>query len=125
MSQAIVVAASIPTMIPRPLSRPPVTSFYLPELHDRTGNYISEHAIADLSLISVVSNIVGGEYPNLIRVIGVDVAAGRTWDASEEIAVQAFEQAIDYFGFIPAAMRPFLEEAIGVNTLRSMEREAA
>lgn len=109
------------------LSGPPKTpkTFYLPELWDRPGNYISEHMLADMSRIAIVSNIVGGEYPNLVKVIAVDTAAGRAFDASEEIAQQAFEQAMDVYGFIPAGMRPFLEEHIGINTLRSMELEAA
>ena len=121
MSQADLRVTTIP-------SAPPTLAaltLYFPEIQHKAGAYIPEMAVADSARARIVADIATGQCENVTRVIGVDLANGRSFDASSEIAREVLDRVLDVDGRIPNHCREFLETHLGVFTVMAAEWDAA
>jgi hypothetical protein len=100
-------------------------TFYIPVISHRNGPYFPERNVADSSLWQITSDIASAQYEHVTKVIAVDVAAGRSWDASAEVAREVLAQCLDYEGEVPDWCEEFLETHLGVNTVQRALSEAA
>lgn len=105
--------------------RPFPTAHYFVVIADPTGDYIPESSISELCRDCVISDIAGGQHRNVRRVIAADLATGKTWDASKEVAREVLNQCIDIDGEIGDWCIDFLEEILGCNYVRACCVEAA
>lgn len=98
---------------------------YIPEIHHQTGNYFPELRKWDTSKPAIVADICRAQHDDVIRVIAVDLACGKSWDASKEIAQAVLDAVIAEYGHVPNWCLNFCQEHLGVAYVGQAEREAA
>lgn len=122
MSQANRLQSTIPseTASPRLLT-------YLAEVRNPRGfgTYLPEVDTTDTRRDALISDITGGQIENVVRVLCLDIAAGKCTDASAEIAAEVAAQAIDRFGFVPSTLRGFVDAHLPLIVVNALEMEAA
>lgn len=106
-------------------ARPTPAVIYLPEVHSKGGNYFPELRTGDTSKHTIVADIASAQHDSVTRVIAIDIASGTSWDASKEIAQAVLDVILEDYSRVPAWCVDFLEEHLGVNYVRSVERTAA
>lgn len=122
MLQAI--HATTPILVPPASGPAPSTQYFVVIAHIH-GDYIPESSLSELNRDCTVSDIAGGQHEHVRKVIAVDLASGRTWDATVEIARDVLNQCLDVEGTIPDCCRDFLEDVLGWHHVRRCEFEAA
>lgn len=116
--------------------RPPVVEpvRYFPEAYNFTrgpysgirslsGTYFPELRTGDYTKATIVADIASAQHEDIKRVIAVDLASGKCWDASKEIAWDVLEIFRTDRDEIPDWGRPFLEEHLGIAVVNIAERE--
>lgn len=103
----------------------PARVMYLPEVHSFGQVYFPELKASDTTKAMLVADIASAQHEEIGRVIAVDVASGKSWDASAEIARDVLRTMLDERGEIPRWCLDFLEEHLGVATVALAQREAA
>lgn len=111
------------TMIPSAATAS--TVIYLPEIHSKGGNFFPELRKGDTTKSALVSDICHSMHGDTWRVIAIDLANGTSWDASKEIAQAVLDVILTDYSRVPAWCVDFVEEHLGVNYVRSCERQAA
>jgi hypothetical protein len=121
MPQADSVSTTLAAVTVGPLSPAP---WYLPIIHSaKAGAFFSDLSLDQaLSKAELVQDIADGQHENVDRVIGINVEAGASWDASREIA-QAVLDTLPYNEPIPAYVFDFLEDHLGCQVMARVERE--
>ena len=81
----------------------------------------------NLTRDQIISCIASGEWDSLLKVVASDQSTGKCWDATQEIARAALEQAIDRHGSdsVPRNCLAFAEDVLGLNSTRAFLRPAA
>jgi hypothetical protein len=86
------------TQIARTTIRPatPAPVHYFPEVHSGFDGelYFPELGVGDTTFATIVADIASAQHEDIVRVIAVDLANGRSWDASKEIAKEVLHQVI-------------------------------
>jgi hypothetical protein len=100
------------------------TQIYVPQQDScprREGKtYIPEIPFGRLGKAEVIADIASAEHEEVV--IGVDLSAGTSWDASKEIAQAVLELVLRDDDRTPAWCIDFLREQLGVNYVRAAER---
>ena len=98
--------------------------FYIPEVFTRDGGpYFPELNASDTTKATIVADIASAQHEDIVRVIAVDVANGKSWDASKEIAYEVLQTVISEHGEVPRWCLEFLHEHLGVGFVNSAEQE--
>ena len=84
-------ASSFATTIP---SASNAAALYLPEISWKGEIYIPELTLTRMTREAVISDIASGQHEDVIRVTALDRAAGKTWNASEEIAYEVLHSVV-------------------------------
>lgn len=100
-------------------------TIYLLEVscRDRDGkqsSFFPERDTSDLTRAETVKDIRTGQYEDVSRVIAVDLADGRAWDATRDIARDILNELDE--PPLPF-LQDFLECALGVGVVASVLRE--
>lgn len=104
----------------------PTGILYIPEIHHVRGNYFPELTVArDTSRDAIVADLASAQHEDVIRVLALDLATGRGWDASQEIAQAVLEAVLADHARVPAWCMGFLETHLGVAYVHAAERQAA
>lgn len=102
---------------------------YIPQLQDGPRHagktYIPEMRTGDTTLHTIVADIAGDQHDDVIRVIAIDINSGSSWDASKEVAQHVLDIVLTEHSRVPEWCIDFLQEHLGVNYVRSAERQAA
>lgn len=102
---------------------------YIPQIQDGPRSagkfYVPELRNGDMSLHTIVADIASAQHDDVIRVIAIDLASGTSRDASKEVAHLVLDAVLEDEYHVPDWCRDFLEEHLGVNYIRSAEREVA
>lgn len=104
---------------------------YIPQIHKEGHDWanrgwrIPDLDQTDSTKAMIVSDIVSGTHERLWSVIAVDLANGKAWDASEEIAKDVLNSVLDEYGHAPEWCVDFLERYVGIRTVNEAGREAA
>lgn len=106
---------------PAPPAAEPIR--YIPEVHGFHGgqDYTPELKRSDTTFATIVADIASAQHEPIRRVIAVDLANGKCWDASVEVATAVLEQHIRQDGEVPRWSRDFLEDVLGVAHVNSAE----
>lgn len=97
---------------------------YFPEVHSGFNgdqNYFPELKRSDMTFATIVADIASAQHEDIRRVIAVDLASGKCWDASVEVAKAVLETHIREDGEVPRWSRDFLEDILGVAHVNSAE----
>lgn len=102
---------------------PPV--IYIPEVHSFMDGqrYFPELRKGDCTKATIVADIAGAHHEDIKRIIAVDIANGKCWDASKEIAEDVLAALRVDHEEIPCWIRDFLEEHLGTAFVNLAERE--
>ncbi len=109
-----------PTTIRSPLDTGVI---YIPVVHSGFDDklYFPELKTGDTTRDTIVADIASAQHEDISRVIAIDVNAGKSWDASREIAQLVLEQHIREDGEVPRWGRDFLEKHLGIAHVNSAE----
>ena len=116
------ILPSVLLLDPRPVDAPAEAIVYLPEIHSRGGSYFPELHTGDTSKATIVADIASAQHDDVRRVVAFDLIAGTSWDASKEIAQAVLDAILTDYARVPAWCIDFLEEHLGVHTVRAAER---
>lgn len=120
------MADSAHITIPSGVSTVTPAVIYIPEIHNRRGQvFFPDLRKGDTAKATIVADIASAQHEDVRRVIAVDLAAGTSWDASKEIAGLVLDSVLAEDGRVPVWCLDFLEEHLGVNYVRTCERQAA
>jgi hypothetical protein len=113
------------SLIP-PAVQPP-SVIYIPEVHNgfERKRYFPELQSSDTTRATIVADIASAQHDRVVRVIAVDVDAGKCWDASKEIASEVLDTVLADYAEVPNWCADFLHEHLGVRHVIAAEREAA
>lgn len=115
-------AANTPTLIRAAASTAAV--IYIPEIHSaKHGRYFPELGTGDTARDTIVADIASNQRDDIARVIAIDLANGKSWDASTEIADLVLDIVLAEHGGVPAWCEDFLEMHLGVTRVREAEYE--
>lgn len=117
MSQANGLSTAIPASTGNRLV------IYIPEIRDsaRIGSYLPELDLRETTRDAVISDIAAGQHERVTRVFAVDIAAGKSWDASKEIAEQVVAQVVDHHGSVPSHCRDFIDRHLPIAYVNEVE----
>ena len=91
---------------------------------DKGGAYLPERKLSDLDRATVIKDIAGGQYEDLIQVIELNPVEGTCRDVTEDIAWEV--SAIWSANGEPLSdwQQDFIEQTIGLEAARSFPRAA-
>lgn len=87
------------------------------------STFFPEMNTGDTTRATIVADIASAQHEDIKRIIAVDLANGKCWDASREIALDVLEIFRTERDEIPDWGRPFLEEHLGIANVNIAERE--
>lgn len=129
---AIQAGLALTTIRGRSQAPQPERIIYIPEVHSgfgvdpldeyRTQNYFPELKMSDTTKATIVADIASAQHEDIRRVIAIDLANGKSWDASKEIAQEVLEILVSEDGHVENWARGFLEEHLGVAHVNQAER---
>jgi hypothetical protein len=113
------------TMIPSAVQAPAV--IYIPQIHGDSGRkpYIPELQSSDTTKATIVADISSAQHEKVVRVIAIDLANGKSWDASKEIALDVLTAVLADYPEVPRWCRDFVHAHLDLRTVFAAEREAA
>jgi len=115
-------AVSAPTTI-RPAATPGI--IYIPMVHSGfqgDKNYFPELKLSDTTKATIVADIASAQHEDIARIIAIDLANGKCWDASAEIAKEVLDIFMSEREGIPGWCRDFLEDKLGCEHVADAER---
>lgn len=119
MAQAV---SAVSTICPHAVQSEPL---YIPIISAAPHDYVRERETPELSRSQVAADIASAEISDVASVVAMDLASGRSWDASVEVAEDVLDIVLRERGYIPDWCRDFLEHHLGWHVIAAAEREAA
>jgi hypothetical protein len=120
---AIQTESAVTTIRPSVASSAAEPIRYIPEVHGFHGaqDYFPELKRSDMTFATIVADIASAQHEDIRRIIAVDLANGKCWDASVEVAKAVLDTHIREDGEVPRWSRAFLEDILGVAHVNSAE----